>query len=168
MFEIDLDLTASDHSTEHEYNRSTDSDTTGSIENDDFASRHLANKQHAKQHQSDEKLDRPTVKKQQRAINKSGQNEANEVTPNLAGQCTQSDTKTTRSTQLINLKQSPSDTSLNNQLDQTEYVYVPEEQKFGDEYSQTDDENKSLLWSLGSLLKQVWLFYFSFNSSLFS
>lgn len=83
---------------------------------------------------------------------KTGQN--NEATPNLSSQSSQ-DSKTRSSRQLITLKQSASGISINDQLDQTEYIYQPEDQKFGvDEHSQeeTGEENKSLIWSL---LKQV-------------
>ena len=150
---IDPDLTDDQNSSAEHEDRSTDSDTTGSLEND-FSN--LANK-HANKHQSEEKLDRldkpsqhPKAAAKPQPRNKTGHNEAS-----LPGQSSQPDK---RSRQLITIKRSPSETSMCAQLEQaTEYVYQPEESgRFGvDEHSQVDlggDENKSLLWSL---LKQV-------------
>lgn len=78
--------------------------------------------------------------------------------PNLSSQSfSQKQDKIRLACPSIELKKSSSDTSINLQPDQTEYVYQPEElvKLSADENCQVDlggDENKSLLWSL---LKQV-------------
>ena len=106
-------------------------------------------------HQSDEKLDRLDKTLQGKPPKPPPRNRAGHNEASLPGQSSQPDK---RSRQLITLKRSPSETSMNVQLEQaTAYVYQPEEPgRFGvDEHSQIDlggDENKSLLWSL---LKQV-------------
>lgn len=154
---IDKDLTDDQNSSADYHERSTDSDTT-SVEND-FKSRNLTTTSNktpvssSTKRQLDEKLNKidskhynqQTIIRKQRN-NKIIQNDSTNLSSQISSQSSQ---------QLIDLKQSTD--TLNLQPDQTEYIYQPEDLKFGaDENSQTEDigqsEDKSLLWSL---LKQV-------------
>jgi len=154
---IDQDLTDDQNSSvEQEYHsdRSSDSNTTaGSVDND-YSNRNseTKNKRQTKS-QSDDKSDKnSTIKRQPRR--KIDYN-------NISSQSSQQDniSSSKRSHKLIFLKQSPNHTNACPilQPDQTEYIYIPEEQKFNEDHNQDSfsDENKSLIWTL---LKQVGIF----------